>query len=397
MAIDVSDLELPGLCDLPGSVDGQVPGWALHRLLDELDPATLRTDHEVLDYVAAAERLSSAAQARKLTATAEFVRRPEYVGPDPSVPLARRGPLGVVVREQPGLELAARLGMAARTADRLVSLAARLVDDLAATMAALGCGRIDVAKALVIEHDTATCGPHVSNLVQQRVLPRAGQRTPTQLRRHVQRAVLAVDPQAAAERCARSRADRWVRISADGDDMAILAARIPVETAAALDRALDHAARRRAPGDPRTADQRRADALVELLLRDHAGIRAVVQVTVPAAVLAGLSDQPAELVGHGPITAHLARLIATDATWRRLLTDPATGQVTDVSPTTYRPGTVLRRHVQTRDGTCVAPTCARPAHACDTDHTIPWPAGPTTPDNLASYKYDLCCRPGKAK
>src|SRR5689334_6665914 len=136
MSIDVSDLQLPGLGDLPGSADGQVPGWALHRLLDELDPATLATDHEVLDYVAACRRVASQSTARELAATAEFVRRPEYVGPDPQVPLARRAAPGVVVREFAGLELAARLGLAARTADHLVALAVRLVGELAPTMAA---------------------------------------------------------------------------------------------------------------------------------------------------------------------------------------------------------------------------------------------------------------------
>jgi len=38
-------------------------------------------------------------------------------------------------------------------------------------------------------------------------------------------------------------------------------------------------------------------------------------------VLLGVGDDPAELVGHGPIDADLARTLAQDATWRRLLTD----------------------------------------------------------------------------
>src|SRR4029079_14150178 len=82
MPIDVSDLELPGLTGLPGYAEGRVPGGALHRLVEELGPATLATDHEVLDYVAAWRRCTSAAAACELAGVVEFVRRPEYVGPD---------------------------------------------------------------------------------------------------------------------------------------------------------------------------------------------------------------------------------------------------------------------------------------------------------------------------
>jgi len=361
--------------------------------LEGLDPATLVTDLEVLDYVAAWRRCTSAAAAGELAGVVEFVRRPEYVGPDPRVPLDRRVEPGEVAREQPGLELAARLGMAARTADRYLDLAIRLATDLAATMAELAAGHLDLAKVRVIDRETATCGPEVAALVQARILGRAPARTPAQLKRLLQSAVLAVDPAAAEQRCARSRADRYVRISDDGDDMAILAARIPIETAAALDRALALAAGDREPGDQRTTDQRHADAPVDLLLGDGTGITAQVQVTVPAAVLAGLSDAPGELVGLGPISAHLSRLIAHDATWRRLLTDPTTGLVIDVGTTAYRPGVVLRRYVQARDGSCVSPSCSRPAHACDTDHTIEWPVGPTAPSNLGS----LCRRQHRFK
>src|SRR6476659_4333712 len=131
MGIDVSDLELPGLVDLPGYADGHVPGGVLCALIDRIDPATLVTDREVVDYIAASRRCASWATSRELAATTEFVRRPEYVGPDPQVPLARRGAVGDVAREHAGLELAARLGMAARTADRHIDLACRLASDLA--------------------------------------------------------------------------------------------------------------------------------------------------------------------------------------------------------------------------------------------------------------------------
>jgi len=49
----------------------------------------------------------------------------------------------------------------------------------------------------------------------------------------------------------------------------------------------------------------------------------------------------------------------------------------------YTPSAALRERVELRDPTCVFPWCARPSKACDLDHVVPWPAGPTTEANLA--------------
>ncbi|MGH8836580.1 MAG: hypothetical protein ACRDWG_16525, partial [Actinomycetes bacterium] len=64
---------------------------------------------------------------------------------------------------------------------------------------------------------------------------------------------------------------------------------------------------------------------------------AQIQVTVPATTLLGLTDIPGELAGYGPITAEVARRIVAHGTWRRLLTDPASGQllVTAGRPTAH--------------------------------------------------------------
>jgi hypothetical protein len=48
----------------------------------------------------------------------------------------------------------------------------------------------------------------------------------------------------------------------------------------------------------------------------------------------------------------------------------------------YRPGEELDRFVRLRDRRCRFPGCrARPTR-CDLDHTVPWPGGPTSSDNL---------------
>jgi hypothetical protein len=101
--------------------------------------------------------------------------------------------------------------------------------------------------------------------------------------------------------------------------------------------------------------------------------RPVVRVTIPATALLGLDDAPGELAGFGPVPADTARLIATDATWQRLLTDPVTGILTDYSTTTYQPGKTLRTAIETRDETCTfLDGCDTPATRCDLDHIQPF-------------------------
>lgn len=100
--------------------------------------------------------------------------------------------------------------------------------------------------------------------------------------------------------------------------------------------------------------------------------RPVVRVTVPASTLLGLDDEPAELEGFGPVPADVARLLAEDATWRRLVTDPVTGVLVDYSSQAYAPGKVLRAAVEARDGTCTFVGCDTPAATCDLDHIEPF-------------------------
>ena len=94
--------------------------------------------------------------------------------------------------------------------------------------------------------------------------------------------------------------------------------------------------------------------------------------------------QSAELAGYGTITAAQAReLAATNAVWKRLITDPRSGELLDHGRTTYRPSAALAEFVRARDPYCIFPGCNRAAASCDLDHRVPYPAGPTDPDNLA--------------
>jgi hypothetical protein len=117
-------------------------------------------------------------------------------------------------------------------------------------------------------------------------------------------------------------------------------------------------------------DQRRADVLADLLLgRDRRSVTVEIQVTVPWTVLADLSDEAGELHGYGPIPATLARQLAAQGTWRRMLTDPVDGRLLEVSRRRF-PGPELARHVKARDRKCLFPGCAKPAVYAEIDHTV---------------------------
>jgi hypothetical protein len=181
--------------------------------------------------------------------------------------------------------------------------------------------------------------------------------------------------------------------------MAELRALLPAEGAAAVIAAVDALAAVTSATDARTGDQRRADALVDLgvaalhdpLLPRAQGMRPAIQVTVAASTLLGHDEQPGDLAGHGPIPAAVARRLAADetGTWRRLLTDPATGQLLDYGHSAYRPPKDLAEYVIARDQVCTFPGCRRRAHHCELDHRTPYQqGGPTNPENLAA----LCKR-----
>src|SRR5438270_13930179 len=96
--------------------------------------------------------------------------------------------------------------------------------------------------------------------------------------------------------------------------------------AVAIYQRIDKLARKaKTPGDDRSADARRADAFADLLLGYGSAVQVEMQVTVPATTLMGISNEPGQLEGYGAVSAELARAIATDARWPRLLTDPKDG------------------------------------------------------------------------
>ena len=85
------------------------------------------------------------------------------------------------------------------------------------------------------------------------------------------------------------------------------------------------------------------------------------------------------------VPALTAWALAAGGTWRRLVTDPASGTVVDVGRARYRPPAGLADLVRARDRACVFPTCQTPAERCDIDHLTAWSQGGNTSlDNLTT-------------
>jgi len=379
------------------------PGAELAGLLERVDPAAVPDAYDLVELVAACRRIKAWADGIEIETAAALASHPVCDNDE----AARHGFTPV---RAAGQLIAARIGVAPSTGADRVATAAQLVDELPDTVAAMRAGDIDYPKAAALAvgvrgldppdgmADRASGEPITPDgirrglvgQVESRVLPRAGGRSLRQHRDAIAHAVAAVAPRTAEQRHQQAREDRRIDSSPAPDAMAWLNIYGPAEDVTAIRTMLDAAADAAAtePGEQRTTDQLRFDALAALAWASldsghlggcqHAprlgarhGRAAAVAVTVPLSTLIGLDDTPGQLDGYGPITADVARRIAAAGTWRRLLTDPATGALLDHGRTRYTPPQDLIDHVLARDRTCRFPTCSQPARRCQIDHTIP--------------------------
>ena len=294
-------------------------------------------------------------------------------------------------------EIGAALRWSRVAVDRQMTAGRELVQRLPATLGQLESGAISMRHVNALVEQVLPLDDAAAAAVESRVIDRAPTQTPAAFRRSVRRAVVSADPRDAQARHERAVQDRRAVKTDLPDGMSELWFLLSTDDAAAVWTALTAQAATVAPGDTRTVDQRRADAVVTLAtatlddpgLPRWQGRRPRVQVTVAATTLLGLDDEPGELEGCGPIPADMARRIAADpsGTWRRLLTDDA-GVLVD-SSRTYRPPAALAEFVRARDRHCRFPGCSQPAIRSELDHQKPWEAGGLT---VAANLECLCLR-----
>ncbi len=382
-------------------------GAGLHAVLEmvEVDVPGVVDDSGLLEVVAGTERAVAALHAIQARALAELDARraAEQRAAAAATPVGRR-PVGRFT----GDEVAARLRMAPAAGDARVEESVRLVHDLPQTLRLLSLGEIDRGRATAVVRATAGLDADQARAVDAAVAERAPSLPRARLRRLVAAVVVAVDTADAETRAERAAADTSVGCTPDEDAMATLTAHAPaaevLEVMQAMDAGADAA---RAAGATEGAGRLRWSVLLGWARGTAGGgtgrvpSSPRVQVNVAATTLIGLDDAPAELVGYGPVPAGLARRLAADATWRRVLVDPATGvavgadpgrlpagatPVTNLEPPEppgpYRPGAALARLVRLRHPTCCAPGCPRAATRCDLDHVLRYPVGPTCLGNL---------------
>lgn len=334
-------------------------------------------------------RLDAARAAQSLPAPQHECRLAEFVADEVGVLLASTR-VAATRRVATALDASAHPLLA--DAWRLGRLDARKVSEIAGGVAPLY--QPDTVGMLAIE-------PLVTAAVEYSTA-----HTVTQLRAWLSRRVIAAAPEVAERRRAKAVADRRVTLTPLGDGVAELTAVMPAIQARQVFDTVNAVAHESVPGDLRTMDQRRSDALFDLLVGRAPPMQVSVQVVVPADVLAGESDEPGWVAGVGPVTAGTIRdLLGPDSpgrvrapcgplsgwlppsSWRRLTCDPASGVLTDVAESQYRPSTPLDRAVRARDMMCRFPGCRRSAvgvaSGTDLDHSIPWPEGRTTAANLA--------------
>jgi hypothetical protein len=216
----------------------------------------------------------------------------------------------------------------------------------------------------------------------------------------------------------------------DGTGFSWLEGKLFSHDAAALDKRLDAMARAVCDDDPRTLEQRRADALGALaqgadrlrcecgdtdcaaaqavasavvvnVIAEHASLTddtavlldgasppgpsaeqlrnmTIAEALAPLPGIGPAHTNPAVLMGAGMLPAPLlAAKLAHTATIRPVI-HPG-----DSAPEPrYVPSAALARFVRCRDLTCRFPGCEESADRCDLDHTIPYPVGPTCASNL---------------
>jgi len=378
------------------------PGVELATRLMAITTADIHEDYDVLEVVAAWDRMIAWAHAGQLAAVADFARRPWSIGETPDAARAKHGPLGSVRRSNPDDEIAARLSISSGSAEFRLGLALELME-LQATAAALATGQIDVQKAHSIADGCRHLDPVTATEVEAIVLARAGDQTNAQLKKAVRKAAITADPVAAQKRHVAAKNERGVWLTPLDDGMAEVRAVMAAADALKVYNVLSAAAlsAKLAGGEARNTAQLRADFLLApfdeaIATGELSGVVPTklafgsrgcgeANVTVPASVIMGVSNVPGELTGYGAITAEVSKELARDRVMRRIVTNPVDGSFLAADTATYRPSAVLRRHVQLRDGTCRFKTCDLPSLVCALDHSKRHPDGRTCEGNMGPF------------
>jgi hypothetical protein len=351
-----------------------------HARIEHMVECLSARERELLDAISQAQIAENAAAARKASAIREFA-------------LLRASSLtsaGDVEPERVERKIVAEVAVACRVSPfhgrRRLHLARDLHLGLDHVRELFTAGELSEATVLKVVAATAHLDPAERAAVDQRLagagIDRLGVRRGHDL---TTRLAMEIAPDKAELKARVARAGRHVRVRLAADGMADLVAHLPAEQAAACFGALHRAVNEHyvtAESVTRHRGQILADTLVERLTGQAcAGDVAVeVQVVMPVeALLDPNSPLPAEIAGHGPVPAVIAReLLATTAgkkAFRRLVTRDGIVIGGDSRRRVF--DGALETFIRARDGNrCTAPYCDAPIRHID--HMQRWYDGGST-------------------
>ncbi|KAA1251192.1 HNH endonuclease [Mycobacterium simiae] len=350
-------------------------------------PATTAESAALVDRICAATRAENRATGERLAAIGELdVLRLQASG--------ERESWGTDTWEAVSAEVAAALRISQGLASSYLHYSRALRNRLPKVGAMLLAGDISYATFQTMVYRTDLIDDNdVMALVDAELAVKVSRwpsMTRSRLSAYVDRVVARADRDAVRRR-REQQAERELSIWDDGSGLTEVFGRLVSTDAYALDARLDALAATVCDGDPRTRNQRRADAMGALTggaerLECRCGQPGCAAATTPVprpvvihvvadqASLNGSSPNPAAMVDReGLIPAELIAELADSARLRPLV-HPADA----ASEPGYTPSRALADFVRCRDLTCRFPGCDRPALHTDIDHTIPYGDGGAT-------------------
>jgi len=297
-----------------------------------------------------------------------------------------------------------------REAAHLLGMA-RQLRQLPAVDAAFTAGAISQTHVAVIARTARQIGVEHVAASEDALLDLALDSHPGRLRVAAQHLRYCVDPDGAERDAVKAYERRELSVASTIGGMVSIQGLLDPPGGSIVLTALDAVMPPPREGDPRTAGQRRADALVELCRRalDSGtlptvnGERPHVLVTVPLDTLTRQltgkptnrtgtghtpgepsnrtgtgPTEPARVSWTGPISATDARLLACDCAIIPAVLNSA-GEVLDIGRKSRIWPTAIARAIGLRDQTCRHTDCEIPAQHCDIHHRVDWAdGGPTS-------------------
>lgn len=343
------------------------------------------SDSERIDLLRALEELKAAAAAAQAQLTTQFVASQR-----------RSQATAGLTRSEIGRGITAQVALARREsparARRYVGWAEILVKELPCTLAELRAGRTTEWRAQLVARETGWLALEHRAQVDVELAPMLERLGDRQVEAAAKRLAYRLDPEGYVARQRNAEGDRRVTLRPAPDTMTYLTGLLPVPQGVAVLAALQrHADGLRATGDDRSRGQIMADTLVERVTgaSSPTAVGVEVQVVMTDQSLLGHGEhrnEPAEILGFGPVPVALARRLvgqaaAASSAWvRRFYTSPSSGELAVMDRQRRFFDDDLAQFLLVRDRVCRMPWCGAPIR--HSDHVVPAAeGGATSADN----------------